>query len=56
MVQGKIHSPKPYTVTPQGHDCWTQYDPGGFYDEIISAPGRAGRRRGAWLRSCASRR
>ncbi|MEZ5572132.1 MAG: circularly permuted type 2 ATP-grasp protein [Halioglobus sp.] len=42
MVKTKITSPKPYTRTrPRASIDWTNYDPGEFYDEIISAPGRA---------------
>ena len=42
MVQSRITSPKPYTrARPRATIDWTNYDPGEFYDEIISAPGRA---------------
>ena len=42
MAEAKIKSPQPYTrARVRSTIDWTKYDPGEFYDEIISAPGRA---------------
>ena len=42
MVQAKIKSPQPYTrAKPRSTIDWSKYDPGGFYDEIIAATGKA---------------
>jgi len=40
MAQAKIKSPAPYKRAKSGID-WGDYDPGNFYDEIISSPGNA---------------
>ncbi|MEP5765024.1 MAG: circularly permuted type 2 ATP-grasp protein [Halieaceae bacterium] len=40
MAQAKIKSPAPYQRSRSGID-WGDYDPGKFYDEIISSPGNA---------------
>jgi uncharacterized circularly permuted ATP-grasp superfamily protein len=42
MVQIRIKSPQPYSRgKPRATIDWTEYDPGDFYDEIISSSGRA---------------
>ncbi len=42
MTQSTIRSPEPYRrVRPRSTIDWTQYNPGDFYDEIMSGPGRA---------------
>jgi uncharacterized circularly permuted ATP-grasp superfamily protein len=40
MPKADISSPTPYTRSRPTID-WNDYDPGGFYDEIISSPGNA---------------
>lgn len=40
MVKANISSPAPYKRARATID-WNDYDPGGFYDEIISSPGHA---------------
>ena len=40
MATAGIKSPAPYQRTRPGID-WGEYDPGDFYDEIISSPGNA---------------
>jgi len=40
MSTAKIKSPMPYQRAKTGID-WSDYDPGAFYDEIISSPGNA---------------
>lgn len=40
MPGSRIKAPTPYQRPTTGYD-WGEYDPGGFYDEIISSPGNA---------------
>ena len=40
MPKSTIKAPTPYKRAGNGYD-WSDYDPGGFYDEIISSPGNA---------------
>jgi hypothetical protein len=40
MPAASIKSPEPYQRKRPGID-WNDYDPGQFYDEIISSPGNA---------------
>ena len=40
MTRASITSPMPYKRARPGFD-WSEYDPGDFYDEIISSPGNA---------------
>ena len=40
MATARIKSPAPYQRSRPGID-WSEYDPGAFYDEIISSPGNA---------------
>ena len=40
MANAGIKSPAPYRRTKPGID-WSNYQPGKFYDEIVSSPGNA---------------